>query len=172
MPVSPFFPLWAQRVADVNHAVGIKFLTMKRVNASDISKHHNGFLLRQDVVETLLVPFLADKEREKAGLLTFNDKKRVDGECSSPSSTRVHGGLNVSVYVQGGWRVELLLTRFDESGDTVLMGDELVLLRKLGNLREGDDTAIWMFRRPDGDNNREKFCFFVVKVNLSHFGTI
>ncbi|KAH0450056.1 hypothetical protein IEQ34_020748 [Dendrobium chrysotoxum] len=167
LPASPFFPHWAERVAEVNHAFGFKLLTVKKLDASDISAQHNGFLLPRDVVEKKLVPFLTYEEREKASLLANHEKRRRDREPSSSNARRNYDGLNVSVFIEGGWRFELLLTHNDESGYTFIWGNELELLRRLGNFKEGDNVAIWMLIHRDHSNNKSKVSFCFVKIDSS-----
>ncbi|KAH0449620.1 hypothetical protein IEQ34_020312 [Dendrobium chrysotoxum] len=153
----------------MNYAFEFNLLTVKKVDASDISAQHNGFLLPRDVVENKLVPNLTYEEREKASLLNVNKRRSWrDSDASSSSARRNYDGLNVSVYVEGGWRLELLLTHNDESGDTVIRGNELELLRRFGNFKEGDNVAIWMVRHLDKRNRyRNKFCFCFVKIDWS-----
>ncbi|PKU68605.1 hypothetical protein MA16_Dca025697 [Dendrobium catenatum] len=168
LPTSPFFPHWARSVAEVNHAFGFKFLTVKKVDASDISVQHNCFLLPRDVVENKLVLNLTYQERQKASLLTIHDWRWRDNQQTSYSSDRRNNdGLNVSIYVKGGWRFQLLLTHNDESGDTVIRGNELELVRRFGNIKEGDDVAIWVMRHIDHVNNKSMISFCFVKIDWS-----
>ncbi|PKU68602.1 hypothetical protein MA16_Dca025694 [Dendrobium catenatum] len=168
LPTSPFFPHWAKRVAEVNHAFGFMFLAVKKVHSSDISSQHNCFLLPRGVMENKIVVYLKNQERQKAGLLYIRERRRRDKQQTSDLSDRRNkDGLNVSVYVKGGWRFELLLTHNDESGDTVIRGNELELLLKFGNIKEGDDVVIWVMRHIDKVNYKCMLSFCFVKIDWS-----
>ncbi|PKU63954.1 hypothetical protein MA16_Dca021583 [Dendrobium catenatum] len=167
-PTSPFFPHWAKGVAEVNHAFGFMFLTVKKVHASDISAQHNCFLLPRDVVENKLIPYLTHQERHKTRLLNIHERRwRVNQQTSYSSDRRNYDGLNVSVYVKGGWRFELLLTHNEESGDTIIQGNALELLLRFDNIKEGDDVVIWVMRHIDQVNYKYMLSFCFVKIDWS-----
>lgn len=164
------FPIWARRVVMQNHAIGLHFLMVKRIEGLDLSKEHNCIHLHEEIMQSAIVPYLTIEEIEKANLsdIIVREKKNEcnkDNEDYSPRSNArmFNDGLNVSVYVQGGWRLELLLTRWNGNGSPVLIGTEMELCRILTKFQEGDDVKIWLFRRPD-NNNEEKLCFMLMKA--------
>ncbi|KAH0461418.1 hypothetical protein IEQ34_008993 [Dendrobium chrysotoxum] len=128
-------PEWSKKVARDNNVGELKFLICKKVDASDLSL----FLrLPNNIVEEHIIHFnLTEK------IIIWHTQ----------------GGLNVSVYVQGGWKIELFLTLSDDRKDIGLQGNEMTIFQQFSQLKDGDNVAIWMFRRPD-----DKLCFFIWKA--------
>ncbi|KAI0492454.1 hypothetical protein KFK09_026727 [Dendrobium nobile] len=154
-------PSWALRVFNINQGVDLHNLTVKVIEASDISSQRNCFTLQDGIVRKHLIPYLTIEEREKAGFIV-----PIDLDCSTSSGRRICGGLKVTVYVRAGRRVaDLLLMHSDEVGGTVITGDNLEELRTAGKLREGELVEIWMFRLPPYHGNPKELCFIFVKVD-------
>ncbi|KAH0449874.1 hypothetical protein IEQ34_020566 [Dendrobium chrysotoxum] len=154
-------PSWAQRIFNINQGVDLQNLTVKVIEASDISSHHNCFTLQEGIVRIHLIPYLTIEERGKAGFIVPTDL-----DCSTSSAQRIGGGLKVTVYVRAGRRVaDLLLIHSDEVGGTVITGDNMEALRNDGKFREGELVEIWMFRLPPNYENTKELCFIFVKVH-------
>ncbi|KAH0451076.1 hypothetical protein IEQ34_021768 [Dendrobium chrysotoxum] len=152
-------PYWVQRVVSINQGVDLENLTVKVIEASDLSRHYNCFTLQEGVVRIHLVPYLTIEERGKVGLIEL-----IDLDCSSSSPRRICGGLKVTVYIRATRKVEdLLLIHLDEDGGTVITGDNLKVLQKASKFREGDTVEIWMFRVPNDNESTKELCFIFVK---------
>ncbi|PKA62991.1 hypothetical protein AXF42_Ash007787 [Apostasia shenzhenica] len=157
---------WMTGLAERKEGFGLRHMTTKTLQKSDVDDQLNRLLIRSlDVVSNFL-PALDDGELEQAslhGLCQSKKRKRGAGETSAAgrkTAGRSHGGLEVPVFTQAGWRFVLRLTRWDGSCATVFKGPEWRLLRVFGELRAGDVVELWMFRCP----GEQKPCFLLSKI--------
>lgn len=167
-------PEWVQAAVERLRGFDLKCIMSKTLEQSDLDRNQNRFLLRREAVRANLITALTQAEKEEASLLDVGLKRKRMMLPSSheqvveakKAAGRTHGGVNASVYIRNGWRIELQLTQWDGSGSTVLKGREWRLLCSLAGFQRGDFVRLWMFRRrvleqaAEGAAERQtKLCF-------------
>ncbi|KAH0451019.1 hypothetical protein IEQ34_021711 [Dendrobium chrysotoxum] len=153
---TPEFPLWAQSVAIANNADGLQFLTIKTIEDLDISMEHSRIELPFKSID-ILRQYLTPREIKKV------DNFDVEDEDYSASNARwLNKGLDVIVFIPNRI-MELQLTGWDGfKYATNIKGPGLAIYH--GDLKVGDNVAIWMFRG-QYKKKKERLCFIFHKLS-------
>ncbi|KAH0458863.1 hypothetical protein IEQ34_011677 [Dendrobium chrysotoxum] len=165
-------PEWAQDTVEKHQGSDLRCVMSKTLEQSDLDRNQNRFLLRRKAVRANLITALTQREKEEANLMNVGSKRkrmallsaRVERleEGYKKVAGRSHGGVDASVYIRNGWRMELKLTQWDGSGSNVLKDREWRLLCSLAGFRRGDFVRL-LFRRQVAEREVErqtnKLCF-------------
>ncbi|KAI0488129.1 hypothetical protein KFK09_027956 [Dendrobium nobile] len=167
-------PEWVQETVQKHQGFDLRCVMSKTLEQSDLDRNQNRFLLRREAVRANLIAALTQREKEEASLVNVGSKRKRMAfpsahverleEDKKKAAGRSHGGVDASVYIRNGWRMELKLTQWDGSGSTVLKGREWRLLCSLAGFRRGDFVRLWMFRRlvaerEEVERQTNKLCF-------------
>ncbi|KAH0459676.1 hypothetical protein IEQ34_012490 [Dendrobium chrysotoxum] len=122
-------PEWVQDIIEKHQDFDLRCVMNKTLEQSDLDRNQNCFLLRREAVRANLIMALTQREKEEASLVNAGSKRKRMAlpsahvepleEGYKKASGRSLGGVDTSVYIRNGWRMELKPTPWDVSGSTV-----------------------------------------------------